>query len=623
MPATRGLDPESRSMYGASLHPPAGAVLDAAIGMTYSLDFETALAVQVSLATSLSGNRDDLLRNPLALLEAAERNASRLAIYCEAGRIQSQLARQSRLCTLLERIVVEALAPGGGAFHPKMWVLRYRPARGEGALRMRLLVLSRNLTRDRSWDLSLCLDGEVGEDPCEQNVPLVDLLERLPARAVGAVPDDVIRLTGGVADSLRRTRWALPEGFESVEFRTSLPGRWQWKPKQCYRLAVISPFCDARALRYLRGHCSSDGATLVSRSEALVEIPRDGLGQFRSVSVLQEQAQTEDGEGDSAEKREELPLQGLHAKACLQESGQSLAVTVGSGNATSAALLDGRNVEVFATLTGKLDRVGGIGEWLGPEGFGRLLRPFQRDEVALEPEDCREAERRVEDARRELALLGLRIECFPHRAAASEQQLWRMVLRADRAAKLENLAAVSARPITRDESHARDALGSLRAGDSIEIAVVPLVDVTKYIAFRLEDMSSKAVALFSLGLPLTGLPDRRHQAVLRWLIDRPDKFLEYLRLLLADTGDPLAAQAAISAAGRGISGGWPGHDEPVLEAMVRALADGPHRLDAIRRLMERIEGDAEIDETEIVPSEFLQLWDAFRTVLRDRERIHG
>ena len=515
MPVRNSLDPESRSMYGASLHPPVGTVFDAGIGTTYSFDFETALAVQVSLTPFLSGNRDDLLRSPLALLEALERNASRLAIYCEAGRIQAQPARQSRLCTLLERTVIEAVAPEGGAFHPKIWVLRYRPESGEEAPRMRLLILSRNLTRDRSWDLSLCLDGEIGEKPREQNAPLVELLGQLPAWAVETVPDDVSSLTSDLAESLRRTRWTLPDGFGSLEFRTSLPGAWQWKPKRCYNLAVISPFCDARALRYLRGHCSNGGTTLISRSEQLVELPADVLDQFRTVSVLQEQAQAEDGEGDSSDDREELPLHGLHAKAYLQEFGWSMAVTVGSGNATSAALLDGRNVEVFATLTGKRGRVGRMGEWLGPEGLGQLLRPFQGDEVAPEPDDRREAERRVEEARRELVLLRMRIECVPHQTSSSEQALWRLVLHADRAAKLESLSAASAWPITRGEPHARDVLGSLRAGEAVEIAVVPLVDVTKYIAFRLQDGSGKAEALFSLGLHLTGLPDRRHQAVLR------------------------------------------------------------------------------------------------------------
>ena len=49
---------------------------------------------------------------------------------------------------------------------------------------MRLLVLSRNLTRDRSWDISLCLDGDITRRVVPINKPIVDLLKRLPRLTV-------------------------------------------------------------------------------------------------------------------------------------------------------------------------------------------------------------------------------------------------------------------------------------------------------------------------------------------------------------------------------------------------------------------------------------------------------
>jgi hypothetical protein len=56
-------------------------------------------------------------------------------------------------------MVVEVQAPKGGVFHPKLWLLRYT-AENQPAF-YRLLNLSRNLTFDRSWDIILCLEGEV------------------------------------------------------------------------------------------------------------------------------------------------------------------------------------------------------------------------------------------------------------------------------------------------------------------------------------------------------------------------------------------------------------------------------------------------------------------------------
>ena len=69
----RSLDPEERTLYGANLQPPAGSVFDAAIATTFTLDFETALAVPVSLALFAAESRDEILTHPLALLEGAER----------------------------------------------------------------------------------------------------------------------------------------------------------------------------------------------------------------------------------------------------------------------------------------------------------------------------------------------------------------------------------------------------------------------------------------------------------------------------------------------------------------------------------------------------------------------
>ena len=57
----------------------------------------------------------------------------------------------------------------------------YRPLDPGEPTRLRLLVLSRNLTRDRSWDLSLSLDGKVGRGRRPLNNPLVELVRRLPS----------------------------------------------------------------------------------------------------------------------------------------------------------------------------------------------------------------------------------------------------------------------------------------------------------------------------------------------------------------------------------------------------------------------------------------------------------
>ncbi len=624
MPSDLPLHPDVRDLYAASLRPPPGFVFDAGVATTFSLDLETALAVPVALALFSSENTEELLKSPLALLEGLERTAERLAIFCEGGRIQAQPAPQSRLCTLLERLITEVAAPRGGSFHPKLWALRYRPREAGKLVRMRLLVLSRNLTRDRSWDISLCLDGEIGRRMRTVNWPLVNLLQAIPSMARGAPPPKHLpELLAGLTEDLHRTVWELPDPFEKISFAVNGIGRSPWKPQRCYRLGIVSPFCDTAALETL-ADLADQPSRLIGRSEELVAVAREVLDRFEGVFVMDELAETEAGETDDSGNGTSPYLTGLHAKAFVQEIGWNTAITIGSGNATRPGLVTRRNVEVFATLTGKRSKVGSVDKIFGPDGFGRVLRPFRQAEISPIDQDILNAERRVEDARRELAQADLALSCTAVTDEQEGQRLWRVTLSSNRALKLEGLATAACWPVTRGEAHARELLTPLRQGDPVEIGTLPLGDVTRFLAFRLTDsLHRKATALFALGFRIEGLPTNRHQAVLRHVLDSREAFLRYLRLLLADLADPLSAQFA-SAPTDG-AGNWraAADDEPILEDMVRALSHGRDRLDSVRRLMERLEQVPGDGDVALVPEDFRELWDAFRMVLDEQGQTNA
>ena len=59
-------------------------------------------------------------------------------------------------------------------------------------------------------------------------------------------------------------------------------------------------------------------------------------------------------------------------------------------------------------------------------------------------------------------------------------------------------------------------------------------------------------------------------------------------------------------------------DEPILEDMVRALSHDRDRLDAVRRLMERLEHVPDDGDVALVPEDFGELWNAFRRVLDEQ-----
>ncbi|WP_441252107.1 phospholipase D family protein [Tardiphaga sp. 71_E8_N1_1] len=608
MPIRTSLDPETRVLYGDSLQPPPGYIFDAAVATTFSLDFETALAVPVSLALFAAESREDLLENPLALLEGAERIAGRLVVYADAGHLRAQGRPHSRLCSLLESIVVEVAAPREGVFHPKMWALRYRPIRPDDPTLLRLLILSRNLTRDRSWDISLRLDGELTRRPDAKNRPLFDLISRLPDLNVAGISDEARAITEEIAENIRRAQWTMPEGFDDVAFALNGFGGKSWQPDPCTRLGVISPFCDTDALDTLANLPSAAKPILISRSDQLACIDATTLDAFGRVAVLDETAATDDGEELSA-----TALQGLHAKAFIAEIGWSTVITVGSGNATRPAIITGRNIELFASIWGARSKVGSVEQILGDTGFGRLTRAFVPRELEPADQALITAQASLESARRALCRGKLRLRC--EKVVSDEgEHPWRVWLMPTDRLELDGIGSMAAWPITRGDGHARDVLSALQAGEAVDLGTMPLIDVTRFMAFRLADENVKTSLVFSTGLPMDGLPAERHAAIMRWIIDSRDTFFRYLRLLLSELGDPFGAALAAQKGAGGTAWSARADDAPLLEEMVRALCRGGERLRAVERLVARLE-EATGEATDPIPPEFYTLWNAFRLVL--------
>ena len=603
------LHPHIRKVYGRSLRPPARTVFDGGIAATFSLDFETALAIPATLALYAAENVEDLLRNPMALLEGIERTSQRMAIFCQAGRVHAGPRSESRLCALLERLVVEARAPGGGEFHPKLWALRYRPVDPDASIRLRVLVLSRNLTRDRSWDLCLCVDGEPGTVEQSANRPLKSFIRALPKYAVVAPPDHVVSLSEKLANDIGRARWRIPSPFRSLSFTVLGSGERRWQPQRCSQLGVVSPFCSAGTLEMLANLVAQQQAHLVSSTEELDRIPQKVLDRFGSVSVMHEYAETEEGEDI-----EDPVAAGLHAKVFVQQVGKSTALTMGSANATAAALQDGRNVEVQVTLAGRTKEVGSVAEILGPEGLGQVLVRYGPRRGTVDPERD-EAEARLEEARREIVDAGLKLHCSSQSSKVNGNTLWRMTLESENELHLSGIGSVDVWPVTRGEGHRRHAIAALKSGISTDLGAMALVDMSRFIAFSLRDRTGKAGVTFALCLRMDGAPEDRDAATLRWLIDSREAFLRYLRLLLAELSDPLSAQTAALQAANGNGAGGQMDYEPILEEMVHALSKHRDRLQTIGRLLRRLERGSESGAADVVPEEFLALWRSFREAL--------
>lgn len=638
------LDPDHRALYADALRPPPGHIFGEAIATTYTLGLDTLLTVPLQLALFDRRDAGEALDDGVAILEALRRTSQGLSVFYQEGRIHVPAARHV-LFSLLEPVVHAVRLSSGGAFHAKLWAIRFTDPTGTAADALRVLVLSRNLTFDRSWDLSLRLDGEVvgaaeSEDTLDENASigpvLADFVRRLPS-LVTADLDPVHRERAErVADALATTRFELPPGFRSGEIFVRGLGGSAWFPDRADELAIVSPFCDDTSLEALAKSAKTPLA-LVSRAEELDRLSPATRARFERVLVLEDSAETEDGE-DTTGPAEAERLRGLHAKVYLARRGADVSVVLGSANATRPGLLDGRNVEILVALVGRRKRVGDLRALVEGGGLGEVLVDYQPPEESVTLDaDRRAAEGRLDAARDALARAGFELICGPASETsaeggaivdatsssgpshgADEEAAWSLRLDAPAPIVLEGITSLHAWPVTVADEHATSIDLGRRDGRHA-LGRVALVSVTSLIAFELattiEGERDPLRTRFVLNLPLRGRPAGREAALLKTVLRNQEGFLRYLALLLAELDeDPLASGGKAGAE-------WAawlrkgGADElALLEPLVRALARDPERLEQVRHVVERI-ASGEGTGAEVIPTEFLELWASFEQAL--------
>jgi len=616
------LAPADRRLLLDVLAPPEGFGLDEAIGTTYTLDLLALLRVPLA-ATALpwADRQGGPVDNPFALLTALRRNASRISLYCHAG-VTKVPARHVGLLTFLEDVVHPVTPPRrGGVFHPKLWLLRFTPQDPTDGVRYRLLVLSRNLTFDRSWDIALTLDGELqaGRRPLAVNRPLSVFVAALPemAKAAGTVLGDAAwRRAERMAEEIRRVEWQLPEGFDTLTFHPiGHDSRPNWPVTDLRRLMVVSPFLGPEALAALRAQVRED-MTLVGRFDELRKLD-PGAIQGIDVEVFDDPAPLLDVEEDLAdrppapEEANPVELSGLHAKAYVGERGRRAAVYVGSANATKGAFA--LNVEFLVELEGsrKQHGIDAVRDGLRDGG---LLRPFQAGERAKLDEAGESLERALERAAHELAM-ALRARVEP----AGEGR-WRPLLELVHAVDLGGLG-VSARPL------AEPTLRPLELGVSPCCTFPPtsLSSLSAFFALRVSGRTASREHHLdvTVRVALDDVPEGRIEAVTAELLGDRERLLRFILLLLSDEGDgdrmldELEALLGERSAGTGAGSPAPLLGLPLLEPMLRALHRSPGRLDEIDRLLRDMR-EAGASTADLLPIELETLWTTINELRKAR-----
>lgn len=583
-------------------------LFDEAVATTFSMDPALLLEAPVYLALMAADGQTE--PDPLSVLEAIRRYSKRITVYVQRGRIQvPQIAKPNSLFGFLEEMVVEVTAPRGGVFHPKVWAIRFVSTDQKSSI-YRLVVLTRNMTTDRSWDLSLQLEGTIAGRKSKSNKPLAHFFKLLPKLAPGPKQSTRVEQALRFAEELYRVQWELPDGFDDLTFY--LPGTkgFDWEPPMANRMAIISPFCSDEALQALAKKTKAADA-LISRPESLSALKKDTLELFTQCLHLDDAAETEDGEEDDAT---EQPLAtGLHAKVYLLETryySDYTHVVMGSANATNAALKASKNIEILVELVGKKSKVGGIEELLGADGLGEYLVDFENTREVEIDAVRQAAEKSVERARSRISEVAQSIQCSP----GAKEGLWALLLTGEIPC-LEGIVSASAWPITVTRNFAVDILGSDAHG-GIRLGEFSASSITGLIAFELKTNHPDVTARFVLNLPITGVPEERHAAILQTVISNQEGFLRYLLLLLGDDSVSGLETGNGSGFAKWLARLTNGEDIPLLEELTRTYSRHPERLSEVSRLVRDL---SQGSRNAIIPEDFLNLWTVFETAIGGRD----
>ena len=641
------LQPANRLTLIDALAPPAGFGLESAAAVTFTLDLRALLAVPAALAFARpdavatggempggapgatvadkstpgtaapagaqpdpagaqpdpAGTRSDPTTDrtapgatphePIELLHALRSHAGRITVFCQAGEIA--LAPSRRVFAFLEQVVVPVVAPRpGGIVHPKVWLLRYESAAGcKGAprreRRLRVLVSSRNLTFDASWDTLVRLDETARGGASLAAV--ADLFEGLLASPVGEVAEIHRRRVESLSTALRAARFALPEGVEELSAHVlGLTGeRPSPLPATSERSLVISPFVSDAFFNSVHPDPVHE---LVSTPDWLDKLEPATLDKITDVHVLDDGSLGEPGPEGAATSPEDpgRPLVGLHAKVFAFDNGGRARLFLGSANATGAAFTS--NVEILLEFAGSAELLGidRLCDGSGDErGLRDLFRAYKRNEPP--PTD---GPVRLDHLRRCIARLHFEGVVEPSGTG------WAVTYRSSDRLPACDGVHVQCWPLASAGNRRR-----VETGACLEARFETTIEaLSGFLAFELtHETDEDARTGFVVPVPLVGVPEERERLLLRALIGNAERFLRYLLALLHDDPGRVDLLDAIEGvegdAGAGDAGPL---NLPVLEKLLRTMRRDPAKLAGLQPLVSDLARDGAL------PPGFAELW---------------
>ena len=603
-----------RTDYNIILMPPDGYKLDKAIGTTYSLDLEALTAVAICLG--LSEETDSkLMQNPISMLNALQKVSDKIILFCEAGQIKAPL-KPTALSILLEKMVVEVALPKDRqlgrypAFHPKTWVLSY--VNKDGDKKYRFVVMSRNLTFDRSWDVSFSMDSSRMVRQKKKTKPIINFLDFLSGSVSNNVKDAGKKRTlirnmqvelADVSFSLDSKEFGenfeiLPLGIGKNAYQMSEDVLFSTDRNSAdstfHELVVMSPFLSESVIADFniaeRG-LSDSKRTLITRRSELNKLKEMDTDNF-TIYVLKDEIV--DGEDAISDVMTDKMKQDIHAKIYIRRKYADVDLYLGSMNASYSAI--NKNVEMMLWLGTK-------NKYLNGEKFLKDIFCGPADDVKnpFEKVTVMDAVQDIDGDNKNALEQKIKELCRAKRKATITEDNYGKYKVTVEFPGVTSDKTIMVSPFNSKQEHT--------LCEKIEFTELEILQLSEFYELTAKEGEDEIHRIIMI--PTIGFPEDRESAVVNSIVKDRASFVEYIAFVLGD--DYLASMLEKKQIGE--SGIFQHSNDamPVLyEKMLKTSVEEPERFRDIGYVLKMV------TDKEIIPDEFRELYDTFCNTLKIR-----
>ena len=593
--------------YGEMLSPPSGFELEFAIGTTYSLDLDALVGVCLSLGLS-SGTDSALGENPIYLLEALRKTCDRVALFCEGGQIHMP-RKSTSLYILLEKMVfsVNTVKRRGftayPSFHPKIWLIKYIESNGRPLYR--IVVLSRNLTFDRSWDVAYYMDGYPQAKQINKNEPLCDFLRYL----IGQIPhnDNGKKKTKQIREIIKELPNVLfevgdkafdyefiPNGIKDLNNNLYRAEQTPLFKETFHEVLIISPFVSNDIIKLFnnrnqKSQIQGSRYMLITRKMSLSRLKPEDADNFE-IYIMKDNVI--DGETALSSEDDSIQRQDIHAKVYMIRKYSDTNLYIGSLNASHNAVFG--NIEFMLCLKTK-------NRYLNMDSLSRSLFCGEKDDLSNPFERVNILDTITPEANPGLDLDSIIKEINRKKKHALVEKdsdgLYKVSI-FFKENKISN-DNVTIKPLLFDQEKPLCENVLFNGLSSSQVSEFYVLSVS----FGIETI--KRVIL----IQTEGIPDDRENAVISSIVGSRDCFFRYVAFILGD--DSVVSGFEVSSDENALlpTRNKMANDPALYEKMLQAATMKPEKFKEIEYMMKAI------GEKGIIPTSFRTLYETFQKVI--------